>query len=78
MTKDVAGRWRVQNEGFGKVKYVEIAKNKQSLRKAQVGHNKIQKQNVKKNNINSQRWRIQSRIAKIWRKIKIYEQRGRV
>ena len=55
MAKDVAGRCRVQNEGFGKVKYVEIAKNKQSLRKAQVGHNKIQKQNVKKNNINSQR-----------------------
>ena len=62
----------MQNEGFGKVKYVEIAKNKQSLWIAQVGHNKIKKQNVKKNNINSQRWHIQSRIAKI------YEQRGRV
>ena len=43
MAKDVAGRFHVQNEGLGKVKYVEIAKNKRSQRKAQVGHNKIQK-----------------------------------
>ena len=78
MTEDVAGRWSVQHEEFGKVKYVEIAKNKRSLRIAQVEHYKIQKQNVKKNIINYQQWRIQSRIAKTWRKIKIYEQRGRV
>ncbi len=48
MAKDVAGRFHVQNEGLGKVKYVEIAKNKRSQRKAQVGHNKIQKKMWKK------------------------------
>jgi hypothetical protein len=64
VTEDVAGRRRVQHEEFGIVKYVEIAKNKRSLRIAQVGHYKIQKQNVKKIFINYQQWRIQSRIAK--------------
>ncbi len=57
VTEDVADRWRVQHEEFNKGKYVGIAKNKQSLQIPQVGHYKIQKQNVKKTIINYQQWR---------------------
>ncbi len=47
-SEDVADMWRVQQEEFNKEKYIEIAKKKQSKRIPQVGHYKIQTQNVKK------------------------------
>ncbi len=62
-------RWRVQNEEFDKEKYVEIAKNEQQDRVPQVGHYKIQTQNVKKTNIYHQQWRAQIKVSKTWRRI---------